>query len=134
MVHTTTIPGKGIQRKLNGKVTKGKTARKEIWIGLVGVTPRPGNNLIGDAKGAYVNVLASAKSASEYTDKVERALDEVGLNLIEIENPEPLAERLSKWSVDEEIMMMAETVKKIDSVVFGTFYEYDSDDEAHKEN
>lgn len=108
-------------------MNKRKAPQKDIWIGLVGVTPQPENDLLGDAKGAYVNVLASATSASEYTDKVKRALHEAGLSLIEIENPEPLSERLSKWSVDEEIMTMAETVRRIDSVTFGTFYKYENE-------
>ncbi len=111
-------------------MNKRRSTRKEIWIGLVGVTPQPGNNLLGDAKGAYVNVLASATSAAKYTTKVKGALKEIGLNLIEIDDLEPLSERLSKWTVDEEIITMAQTVRKIDSVAFGTFYEYDSEDES----
>lgn len=91
------------------------------------MAPRPGNNILGRAKGAYVNVLASATNAFEYTDKVKQALDEAGLNLLEIENPEPLSERLSAWTVDEEIITMAKTVRKIDSVTFGTFYKFENE-------
>lgn len=103
--------------------------RRKVWIGLVGVESHPGNDLLGDARGAYVNVVTLASSVSDYTDRVRAAVNELGLRLTEIENPEPLSRRTAKYAVNEEILTMANTARKLDSVTFGTFYPYEDNEE-----
>lgn len=94
---------------------------KTTWIGLIEVVPREGSKFLGSAEGAFVNVAALASNASDYKVIVERALSELGLDLVGVEDAEPLSSRLKKWTVDDEIKDMAETVKRIGSVAFGTF-------------
>lgn len=111
---------------------KHKDLSKEVWIGLVGVVPRPGNDLLGKAKQGFVNILALAASTSEYGAQVERVLDELGLDVTEIEDSEPLSERLSKWTVDPEISRLAQEVNSTGFARFGTFHVYEDEDESNR--
>jgi hypothetical protein len=103
---------------------------KSLWIGLIEVTPNAGNESLGDAKGAYVNVVTFATSALSFKRRVIRALSEMDMNLVEFDPPEQLRARLFAKRVDKEIIHMAETASKLDSVVFGTFHTYSSEDES----
>lgn len=105
-------------------------SRKTTWIGLIEVVPREGSDFLGSAEGAFVNVVALASNASDYRESVERAVNELGLDLVDVEDAEPLSNRLKKWTVDEEIRDMAETVKRLGSVAFGTFDTYKNLDET----
>jgi len=99
--------------------------RSCLWKTLVGTVQRPGVSFLGEAKGAYVNVVVSAADISELEQKVKLALDELGLDLIEMDEAEVLPLALSKARVSEEVLTMAKTVRKLDSVAFGTFYVFD---------
>lgn len=103
---------------------------KEVWIGLVGVVPRPGNDLLGNAKQGFVNILALARTKSEYRSEVGRILDELGLDVSEIEDSEPLSDRLSKWTVDPDILALAEEVNSTGFARLGTFHVYDDEQES----
>lgn len=107
-----------------------KNSEEALWIGLVGVIPNPGNKCFGDAKGAYVNVITSATNIESYREKVKQALNELGMSLSEVENPELLSKRLSKRKAGKEILQMAETATKLNSVVFGTFHTYNNEEEG----
>ncbi len=45
-----------------------------VWIGMVGMVPREGCELLSPDEGAYVNFLTLASSDSEYRAKVMGAL------------------------------------------------------------
>jgi hypothetical protein len=59
---------------------------------------------------------------------VTAALDELGLDLIDVDEAEVLPVTLSKANVSDEIREMANTVRRSDSVAFGTFYVFDERD------
>ena len=99
--------------------------RSCLWKALVGTVQRPGVSFLGEAKGAYVNVVASAADLPELEQKVKLALDELGLDLLEMDDAEILPLTLSKAHVSEEILTMAKTVRRLGSVAFGTFYVFD---------
>jgi hypothetical protein len=103
---------------------------KSLWIGLIEVTPKAGNGSLGNAKGAYVNVVTFATSALSFKKRVIGALSEMNMNLVEFDPPEQLRARLFAKRVDKEIIQMAETARKLDSVVFGTFHTYISEGES----
>jgi hypothetical protein len=97
-------------------------ARKvALWKGLAGALQRADVTFLGDAQGGYVNVVTSATTLEDFTAKVNAALNELGLELVDLE-AEPLPARLSNAHVSEEIRMMAKTVRREGSVAFGTFY------------
>jgi hypothetical protein len=106
-------------------------SRPAIWKGLVGVTQRDGVSFLRDAQGGYVNVVASANDITEFVQKVTAALDELGFDLIDIDEAEILPVSLSKANLSDEIRAMANTVRKNNSVAFGTFYLFDDRDEPN---
>ena len=56
---------------------------------------------------------------------IEQELAKLGLRLIRLENAEPLADRLAKYTIDNELKDLAQRVGKTDSVGFGTFDAFD---------
>jgi hypothetical protein len=103
-------------------------AVREVWIGLVGVYARPGVDLLGDAHSAWVNILASAASGSEYRAAIKEALDHYGLDLRAIEDSEPLSVRLRRTAVDVELLRLADEVKSTGLARFGTFHTFAGED------
>lgn len=130
MVPTTTTLGNQLEALQMDKLVKSRA--NNLWKALVGTVQRPGVRFLGEAKGGYVNVVASAADVSEFEQKVKLALDELGLDLIDIDDIEVLPLTLSKAHVSQEVLTMAKTVRKIDSVAFGTFYIFDELDEEGK--
>jgi len=96
--------------------------KKTLWRSLIGIKQRPGGTFLGNAMGAYTNVVASADDIQHFRLKVENALDELGLELIEIEDIHPIPQSVESDRWPPEIAKMIQTVKEIDSVAFGTFY------------
>jgi hypothetical protein len=99
---------------------------KQIWIGLVGVVPRPGSNTLsgGQAKGAFVNALAFVSDEEEYKIAVQRAASELGLETFEYEDVERFSDRVSKFEVNDTLKSLAEEAESTGSVKFGTFHNY----------
>ena len=62
-----------------------------VWIGVVGIVPRDGCELLEPEEGAYVNFLTLAASDSEYRAKVIGALSYYRLELLEFEDVRPLS-------------------------------------------
>jgi len=60
---------------------------------------------------------------------VKLALSDMDMILVEFDPPEQLRDRLLMKKIDKEIFRMAETARKLDSVVFGTFHTYNSEHE-----
>lgn len=98
--------------------------KKQVWIGLVGVTPVSGSKALGNAKGAFVNALALVADESEYQHAVQRALDSLGLVAYEFEDVETFLERDGKSCVDESLRSLAQEVSTTGGVRFGTFHNY----------
>jgi hypothetical protein len=64
---------------------------KEIWFGLADVKSTDKNaDVLDGAKGAFVNILALASSESDYNFLVSEVLKEYGLDLLSIEDVNPL--------------------------------------------
>ncbi len=95
--------------------------KNEIWIGLAEVVALPGCKRLGSGKGAFVKVALWADSDADFYSKAKRAISELDLHLLELEEREPVAERLSR--AGDEMTQMAETARKNpEDVVFGTFH------------
>ena len=97
---------------------------EQVWIGLVGVLPHPGSTVLGDAKGAFVNAVALVRGEPAFRDAVGTALFRLGLVAFEFEDIEPLSERTSDWSVDEELLDLARQVASVGGVRFGRFHNF----------
>ena len=67
----------------------------EVWIGTVHVKPKPGNEDLGEAVGAYVSTLALADSEETYSIRVYELFDEWDF------------EDASKWSITSRFRFVA---------------------------
>ena len=102
----------------------GNSDKIEVWIGLAGVTPREGCELLSPDEGAFVSFLTLASSEEEYRAKLNGVLNYYGLQLFDIENVEPLSLR-NKPS--EEIMAIANELEQSNNskhVRYSTFYTF----------
>jgi hypothetical protein len=80
-----------------------------VWIGVVGIVPRDGCELLSPDQGAYVNFLTLATSDSEYRAKVMGALSYYRLELLEFEDVRPLS---ASDKPSEEILAIAEELEE----------------------
>ena len=82
------------------------TDETQVWIGVVGVVPREGCELLPPDEGAYVNFLTLASSESQYKAKVTGALSYYHLELIEFEDVRLFS--LSDQPSEEILLIAAE--------------------------
>ena len=103
-------------------------AHQAIWIGLADVMPVRGNDVLGNSKGAFVNVVARAGSSSEFCDLVQNELSVAGFITLSLEDVEPLQNRLSTHTVSEDILALCRELDAAGAVRFGTFHSYREDE------
>ena len=107
--------------------------KKCLWIGIVEVRSiDPNNELLGDAKGAFVNVVTWASGESEYRHNVELLIKKMAdLFIVDMNNIEPVEEKKRRTAgiladdVDE-IIFRAEA--NPNAIIYGTFHKYLKDD------
>jgi hypothetical protein len=106
-----------------------KSARtsSDIWIGMVEVRPTPGCELLGEARGAFVNVLAWAVDLDEYCAQSNELIAYFGLETVGIEkNAEPLANRGAEETLDKDIARIAAEVRRNPrAIMYSTFHTWE---------
>lgn len=81
--------------------------------------------------GAYVNVLAAAEDRDEYTFRAQAAvLNELELDVLGIEDAEPMEERLQSDAPEEGLLTLAEQAGTSGEVMLGTFHTYGPEGES----
>jgi len=105
-----------------------KNTKKQLWIGKVEVRPLKGSRILGDAKGAFVNVITWASNAKEYNCNADLVLRKLGLYILDVENAEPVSLRRKKAVFDEEIEdMIARAQDNPNAIIYSTFHTWDMD-------
>ena len=95
------------------------------WIGLAEVRAQEGSEVFGpEPKGAIVNIVACAEDADDFRDVAVRAFDEYGVDLVKLEDVEPLASRIGSHEVDATLLRVAERIPDDTPFVFGSFHTY----------
>lgn len=107
--------------------------QKRLWIGLVEVRSLPGgSDILGDTKGAFVNIVTWASAAEEYERKANVLIEDLGgLFISEVIDPEPVETRQAKGSYDfdEEIEdMISRAHSNSNAIIYGTFHTFEKDD------
>jgi hypothetical protein len=101
---------------------------KQLWIGLVEVRPA-GGDVLGDAKGAFVHIVTWASDRDEYRRKADSVLARLGLFVVEVENPEPVADtrrRGTTWEEEvEDMILRAQDLPN--AIIYGTFHTWERD-------
>ena len=93
------------------------------------MVPLEGCRFLGSSKGAFANVMAWAESQTEFRARVDRALADIGLALVELEDCELFTERHARSEVGAALLTMENTLRtQPDDVVFGTFHKWTQTD------
>ena len=95
-----------------------------VWIGVVGVAPQEGCELLAPHKGAFINFLTLARNESEYRAKVSVALSSYRLDPMEFRDVRPFSE---SDNPSQEILSIAaelEESRNPKHVRYATFHTY----------
>jgi len=84
---------------------------KSIWIGMVHVLSLPSSEILQGVSGAYVNILTWASNPTSFREKAKELMDYLGLELVGVEDAEPLSEREKRGGLDADIVQVALEVK-----------------------
>ena len=103
------------------------SSKPTTWIGLVQVVPAADETPLGDAKGAFVNVLAIADDRIAFEKQACAALASLGLRACAFEDTEPFVERLQRGMPDVELEVLAHQVAATGVPHYGTFHTYESE-------
>jgi hypothetical protein len=101
---------------------------KQVWIGLAHIRQRPGAGVLMDENEAWVQILAMGASAAEYRAAAVDALDHLGFDLQQLEDVDPLEQRLRSFAVDESLIIKAAEVRETGFARFGPFVTWVSND------
>ncbi len=95
-----------------------------MWIGMVEVNCPPHNDILDGARGAYVNIVAPATSEKDFHHQVEKAVKSLDLTLVNIDDAEPLSQRMTGYQIDEELEKIVKEATEQNSLRFGTFHTF----------
>ena len=107
--------------------------QKQLWIGMVEVRPTNGkSDILGDMKGAFVNIVTWASDAEQYKRNAELIIGKLGrLVVCEVVNPEPVEKRRARTSgrFEEDVEdMISRAEGNPNAIIYGTFHMFENDD------
>jgi len=103
------------------------THQPELWIGMVELRPlkRPAS----EPAGAFTNIVTWARDKAEFRTKAEIIAAEFEMYSVEIEDEEPVEQRLKNHSIDEKVEDPIERATlNPDAILYGSFHSYMNDD------
>ena len=105
----------------------------ELWMGVIEVRSLSGHSeVLGNQKGAFVNIVTWASDAEQYRQNAELVIGELGgLFVAEVINPEPVEARRARTSgmFEDEIEDMISRAKNNPrAIIYGTFHTFEKDD------
>lgn len=107
--------------------------QKQLWIGMVEVRAAGRKSeILGNMKGAFVNIVTWALDAKQYRHNAELIINELGgLFVSEVVDPEPVEARRARTGggFDENIEdMISRAEGNPDAIIYGTFHTFENDD------
>jgi hypothetical protein len=105
-------------------MTSDATDQGVVWIGVVGVIPRNGCELLPPQKGAFVNFLTLANNEAEYRAKVSGALSDYRLELLEFQEVRQFSRADESSQEIESIADELEEGRNAQHVRFATFHTF----------
>ena len=106
---------------MNTKLTVCSAIR---WIGLADVRPMVGNELLGQAKGAVVAVVADAQSVEAFFDVIRSELASLGFVVRSLEDVEPLVDRRNRTTLPTALVASIEAISLTAPLALGSFHSY----------
>ena len=106
---------------------------QELWIGMVEVRPLYGDHqILGNAKGAFVNIVTWASDKDEFKNKAELIIGKLGgLFVSEVLDPESVEARMGRTGngfVDDIEDMIFRAQDNPNAIIYGTFHMFKNDD------
>jgi hypothetical protein len=95
----------------------------KVWIGRASVIPLAGNDDLGDATGATVNVLHWAVNQGNFVLEVRQQLLEYGFELTRLEDCDEFNFD-NEVAYKDQLLERAQHVYKYRELQWGTFYTY----------
>ena len=101
---------------------------KQLWIGKIEVRPTKRSSVLGDSVGAFVNLVTWSQDPEGYRENAELVLGELGLFIVDVDNPEPVSIRKEKAVLDEGVEDMIDRAERNPTaIIYGTFHKWDRD-------
>ena len=105
------------------------TNEKGFWSGVAEVVPHPGNELLGDADGAYVGVVGLAASQRDFVERVRTAFFAMEFDVLDIADVE-FIESSEHWTAADQVMRdRVATLSHRNPVECGTFHSFTGQDQ-----
>lgn len=102
----------------------------EAWIGQVEVKAEPGNDALGNAAGAFVNVVALATSESDYVKLVDAMMNEYGFTIINYTDVARVEEWRKSNRLHPKLAKLAGSLSSENPIQFDDFQSYRHPDDA----
>jgi hypothetical protein len=99
-------------------------SRATRWIGLADVRPLPSNDLLGNARGAVVAVVADAVGVQAFRELVEREMERLQFEVHSLEDVDILARRASQHASPAELVDSTNELSESAPIAFGAFHAY----------
>jgi len=103
---------------------------RNIWIGLVEVKPNQDQTVLGDAEGAFVNIVCVATGADTFARYIAHAIEDLDLTLVAINNAQPLGRAMEQKEIDEDLIKSAAALREPGELAWGAFHAYQSSEEG----
>lgn len=94
----------------------------ELWVALLEVRGASGQSAATVRNGAFVNVVARAVSRGDFMSTVGARARELGLDIMKIEDAEPLRTRRAAFVIPPELDRLVREAATTSNPVFGTFF------------
>lgn len=97
---------------------------QQLWIGLAQVEPWVGNDLLGNAAGAFVPVIGDAGDETDFLALVERELGALQFDVLALEDVELLSTRVRKHKMPADLSEAIAALSPENPLALGTFEAY----------
>jgi hypothetical protein len=101
--------------------------KPQAWIGLVDVHTDD-EELLGGNTDAYAQAVAIAANEAEFKSLVKQTAEELGFEVLEIEETETLERRLEGARISPLLEDLRKTALTSGRAVFGTFHSFPEDE------
>lgn len=95
-----------------------------LWTGVAKVVPRPTTDLLDGADGAYVGLAALAVEKDSFYKLSEFFFDELGFDMIELDEIELIADQSQLKDVDPSVVQSIEELNSDAPLTYGKFHCY----------
>ena len=97
---------------------------QQLWIGLAQVEPWAGNDLLGNAAGAFVPVVGNAVNETDFLALVERELGALQFDVLVLGDVELLSTRVRKHKMPAELSEAIAALSPENPLALDTFQVY----------